>query len=75
MPQTSGPSPERKQAKVWFRCRAQWMTEYRQGINMLNRDAARNRIALEAVSGGSAVVAAFVKAESEFNTQKAVINP
>ncbi len=75
MPQTQGPSPERKQAKIWFKCRAHWMDTYKQGINALNRDASRQRTALEAVSGGSAVIAAFEKAQGEFNAQKAIIKP
>ena len=75
LPQNPGPSPERKQAKIWFQCRAHWMNDYKQSINVLNRDASRQHVALEGVSGGSAIIANFEKAQNEFNTQKAIIKP
>jgi hypothetical protein len=75
MPQGAGPSPERKEAKVWFQCRTRWMTEYKISINVLNRDASRQRVALEGVRGGTAITANFEKAQSEFNAQKAIIKP
>jgi hypothetical protein len=74
-PQNPGPSPERKAANEWLKCRAHWIDTYKKGVNMLSRDAARQGTPLEAVSGGNEIVAAFEKSQGEFNAQRAEIKP